>query len=57
MKQAVPKEDTPNKAWQRKKPAASTYQKQGKEARFGKEDLPHGKIKQNRAKPGMTSPQ
>lgn len=53
LEQAKPKGDTPVKAWERKRPSPKRYQNKG----FGPEHLPRGKVKQNRAKPGMTSPQ
>lgn len=53
LEQAKSKQDTPNKAWKRKEASAPTYRQKG----FGHKDLPKGKITQNRAKPGMTSPQ
>jgi hypothetical protein len=53
LEQAKPKQDTPVKAWKRKEPSPPTYRKKG----FSGKDLPRGKITQNRAKPGMTSPQ
>jgi hypothetical protein len=53
LEQAKPKEDSPVKAWKRKEPAGSTYKRGG----FSAKDLPKGKITQNRAKPGMTTPE
>jgi hypothetical protein len=53
LEQAKPKEDTPAKAAKRREPSTKKYQTKG----FGAKDLPSGKITQNRAKPGMTSPQ
>ena len=56
MRQAQPKGDSPNKAWNRKRPTPKRFQKSGKDPDFGREDLPK-RVTQNRAKPGMTSPQ
>ena len=53
LEQAKPKEDSPVKAWERKRPSSKRYREKG----FSGKDLPRGTITQNRAKPGMTSPQ
>jgi hypothetical protein len=53
LEQAKPKQDTPVKAWKRKAPSQSRYREKG----FSGKDLPRGTITQNRAKPGMTTPQ
>ena len=55
LEQGKPKGNTPVKAWKRKRSAPNEYRK-GKGG-FSKEDLPSGTIRQNRAKPGMTTPQ
>jgi hypothetical protein len=53
LEQAKPKGDSPAKAAKREESSSKKYQTKG----FGSKDLPRGKITQNRAKPGMTSPQ
>jgi hypothetical protein len=53
LEQAKPKQDSPVKAWKRKAPASTSYKQKG----FTGKDLPRGTVTQNRAKPGMTSPQ
>jgi hypothetical protein len=52
LEQAKPKQ-SPVKDWKRKEPSPPTYRQKG----FSSKDLPRGTITQNRAKPGMTSPQ
>jgi hypothetical protein len=52
LEQAKSKQDTPVKDWKRKEPSPPTYRQKG----FSSKDLPRG-TPQNRAKPGMTSPQ
>jgi hypothetical protein len=52
LEQAKPKQDTPVKAWKRKESSSPTYKQKG----FSRKDLPRT-VKQNRAKPGMTSSQ
>jgi hypothetical protein len=52
LEQAKPKGDSPLKAWKRKEPTPLTYKQKG----FSGKDLPRT-VAQNRAKPGMTTPQ